>query len=356
MALYFIVYGYLLSFSVLDFIVKKDRTYTCLYIGFAVFIFFVAAFRGMGNDYEGYQAIFHSLQGRSFSHIFDASEVYVEPGFAVLNILIGALFPYQAILVVMALANVSIIFPFFRKYSPYPYVSLLLFAGMFMYSGMMGLIRQSLAIAICMWAMADPRSKRFFWLIGTAVLFHASAVLVLFVRLLKNTYYSFKSYAVMLGIAVMSNLFFYGVFKVIVPLFPTVIAWKLNTYIGVESGTHFGLNVAVAIRLCTFFLAYAYRRRIADTFPKYGPLFVNVYFLAIVVYVGFGFLPQMASRGAVYFHYMELLVVPMILYVANAGNRAWIFVLYATLSLMRHIDLVTVYGDAYMPYKNVLFS
>lgn len=356
MALYFIVYTYLLSFSALDPILKKDRIYTYMYAGFAVFIFFVAAFRGMGNDYEGYRAIFQSLQGRPFSHIFDASEVYVEPVFAVLNIIVGNFFPYQAVLAVMALANAGVLFPFFRKYSPYPYVSLLMFAGMFMYSGMMGLIRQSLAVAICMWAMASPRSKRFFWLVGLATMFHASALLVVFVRWLKNRFYSFKTYCVAIGIAVLSNLFFYGIFKLLIPLAPTVITWKLNTYIDSESGTHFGLNAAVILRLFTFFLAYFYRKRVAEAFPKYGPLFVNIYFLAVIFYIGFGFLPQMASRGAVYFHYMELLTVPMVLYVANFSNKIWIFILYATFSLMRHIDLVTVYREAYLPYKNILFN
>lgn len=356
MALYFVVYLYLLSFSSIEFMLKKDRIYDYLYGCFAIFIFFVAAFRGMGNDYDGYRAIFESLQGKTFADIFDASEVYVEPVFAVLNILIGRIFPYQAILVVMALANIGILFPFFRKYSPYPYVSLLLFAGMFMYSGMMGLIRQSLAIAICLWAMAEPHSKRFFWLIGTAVMFHASALLVIFVRLLKNKFYSFKTYFIIIGIAVVSNLFFYEIFKLIVSFAPEVIAWKLNTYLSTESGTHFGFNAAVAIRICTFLLAYTYRKRIASAFPAYGPLFVNIYFLAIVLYVGFGFLPQLASRGAVYFHYMEILVVPMILYVASAVNKVGIFTLYAVFSLLRHIDLVTVYADAYMPYKSVLFN
>lgn len=84
--------------------------------------------------------------------------------------------------------------------------------------------------------------------------------------------------------------------------------------------------------------------------------FCEYLFLAIVIYTGFGFLPQVAARGAVYFHYMELLVVPMILYVASGVNRAWIFTLYALFALWRHIEMVTVYAEAYMPYKNVLFT
>lgn len=342
--------------ALLDFVVKKDKVYDYVYRGFAVFIFFIAAFRGMGNDYKSYEEIFDSIQNLSLSDIFDASEVFVEPGFTILNIIVGRFFPYQAILVIMALANIAILFPFFRKYSPYPYVTLLFFAGMFMYSGMMGLIRQSLAIAICMWAMVEPRNKRFFWLIALAMMFHSSAIFVALVRFLKNSYYSLKTYFLLLVIAIFSNIFLFELFKSAISFMPPVIEWKLNIYVGTEEGLRFGFNSAVAIRLFTSALAYLYRVKLVDAFPKYGALFANIYFLSVLLYVGFGFLPQMAARGAVYFHYMELLVVPMILYVANKYNRAWIFFIFASLSLMRHIDLITEYAEAYLPYKNIIFN
>ena len=341
--------------ALLDFVVRKDKVYDCVYVSFAVFVFFVAAFRGMGNDYDGYRKIFEDIRTLSFGEIFDPSQVYVEPAFASLNIILSS-FPYQTILIVMAAANVAILFPFFRKYSPYPYTTLLFFAGMFMYSGMMGLIRQSLAIAICLWAMSNPQSKRFWRLVALGTMFHYTAVFVVVVKFLKNEYFSLKTYLFIIGVAILSNLLFYEVFKLLVNFLPAVIAWKLNIYIGTEKGLHFGFNAAVAIRLITFFLAYLYRVKIVESFPKYGALFVNIYFLAIVIYTGFGFLPQMAARGAVYFHYMELLVVPMILYAANQFNRVWIFTLYALFSLWRHVEMVTTYGEAYMPYKNVIFN
>lgn len=356
MAFYFIVYLYLLFFSIIDFTIKKNKSYNFLYIGFAFLLFFAAAFRGMGNDYDGYRTIFDSLHNRPFYEIFDASEVYVEPLYAILNIIVGYVFSYQAVLVIMAFINVCVLFPFFRKYSPYPYFSLLLYAGLFMYTGMMGLIRQSLAIAICMWAIVAYR-KRFSWgLIALAVGFHSSAAIVIIVRFVKTEFYEFKIYLFALLIAVISNISFYGIFKMITVFLPAMVAWKLDIYMGTEGGIHFGFNTAVAIRLFTFILTYCYRKQISERFPKYGPLFVNVYFLSLLVYVGFGFLPQMASRGGIYFHFMELLIIPMVLHVANNVNRTWIFVLYALFSLWRHIDMVTTYGEAYMPYKNILFN
>lgn len=356
MIIYFIIFSFLFLMSLFDFVVRKDQLYNYIYIGFAIFIFFIAAFRGMGNDYDGYREIFDSIQDIDFISIFDPSQVYVEPGFAILNFIIGYFLPYQTILIIMAAANISILFPFFRKYSPYPYATLLFFAGMFMYSGMMGLIRQALAISICLWAMAESDKRRFWWLVLLATTFHYSAILVIIARFIKDKFYTLKTYLVILGIAITSNLLFYGIFKLMVAFLPQVISWKLQIYLGTEEGIHFGFNAAVAIRLFTFSLAYLYRDKIIEYFPKHGPLFVNLYFLAIVIYTGFGFLPQMAARGAVYFHYMELLVVPIILYCASNLNRTWIFTLYTLFSLWRHIEMVTTYADAYVPYKNILFS
>lgn len=271
MFLYFFIYLFLLFFSLLDFSIKKNREYDILYFLFSCFIFIVAAFRGMGNDYDGYEKIFDALKNLSILSIFDVSEVYVEPSYAILNIIVGHYLPYQTILIIMAFANVYVLFPFFRKYSPYPYISLLLYAGLFMYTGMMGLIRQSLAISICMWAIIAYKRRTFWILVGVAMTFHVSAAIVLLVRLIGDKFYTFKIYSLTVLIAIISNLFFYGLFKLIVAFMPTMIAWKLNIYLGTENGIRFGFNSAVAIRLFTFIISFCYRKKIQEHFPKYGP-------------------------------------------------------------------------------------
>ncbi len=355
MLLYIIIFIYLLLLSLVDFIIRKDTLYNYFYFLFAIFIFFVAGFRAMGNDYDGYEEIFDAIKKLSFIEIFDPSKVFVEPFFTVLNITLSSL-PYQTLLIVMAGANIAVLFPFFRKYSPYPYVTLLFFAGMFLYSGIMGSIRQSLALAICLWAMINHNNKKFWWLLFVATMFHYTAILVVIIRFLRNDYYKRSTYILIGVMAIFSNLLLYEIFKKIVAYLPAVIAWKLEIYLATEKEIHFGLNTAIVIRFFTFILAYRYRDKIALEFPKYGPLFINVYFLALVLYLGLGFLPQAAIRGSIYFLYVEVLLVPLILYVANNKNRAWIFMLYTLFSLWRHYEMVTVYAEAYMPYKTVLFN
>jgi hypothetical protein len=327
--------------------------YRVIYIAFGLFIIIYAGFRTCSIDYEGYRMIFNHYQNLSVNNFIFEGLSYTEPGYALLNIVFDN---YETLIFIMAFINIIIIFPFFHKYSPYPFVTMLFYSGLFLYSGLMGLIRQSLAISICLWLMSKYSSKKiiFFGGIGVAMLFHATAIIVIPVKLLKNLFYKLRFYVLILLIAILVNITFYVIFQKIIQYFPVFFREKLKYYLQIEQGTYFGLNNAVLIRLFTFILAYIYRKRIIVEFNQ-GALFVNIYFLALVIYITFGFLPQLSARGAIYFHYMELIVVPMILYVAKY-NRLPIFFLYAAFSLMRHITMIQTHAKYYVPYTNWLFS
>ena len=313
----------------------------------------MAAFRTMGNDYDGYNIIFDRLQKASLKDLFDSSVTYVEPAYSMLNIAFGKLFPFQSVIIIMAALNSIILFPFIKKYSPYPFISFLLFAGMFLYSGMMGLIRQSLAASICLWAMMEKSNRRFILLLLSAIVFHYSAIFIVITRLFQNKIYPLKKYILLGIIALFSKFFFMGILKLLIPLLPNVISWKLGIYIAEEAGLSFGINSAIILRLFAFTLAYKYRNKIVEYFPKYGAMIINIYFISIIFYVGFSFLPQIAFRGAMYFHYIEIILIPLILRCTKKELRYCIFFLYALFSFWRHYEMVTLYGDMYYPYKTI---
>lgn len=339
--------------SIIEFGIKKNNSFRLfIYSTFSIFMVFIAGFRTMGFDYEGYLAIYKSLQNISIDTIVDSNNVYVEPLFAILNIICKSNF--QIIIFIMAVLNIAILFPFIYKYSNYPFFSILLYSGMFMYSGMMGLIRQSLAISLSLWAIVNLRNRKFWIYLLIAIGFHYSAVIIVAVKLIGSKILEKKNYLKLLMASIASNLFLYNIFILLCAVLPAVIAWKLNNYIIEEAGTSFGLNIAIIIRLVTFFYALFYSKFLISRY-HYASLFINCYFLSIIVYIGFGFLPQMASRGAVYFHYFEIFLVPMIIQAASIRLKPIFFFVYAAFSLWRHIDLVTTYAEWYIPYKNILF-
>ncbi|ROS89603.1 EpsG family protein [Muribaculaceae bacterium Isolate-043 (Harlan)] len=354
MGIYFTIYGYLIVMSFLDlFITRHGKFQLFMYVCFSIVIFLLVSTREMGFDYEPYRTIFNNLKSLNLSDITDPKLVYVEPLYSILNICAPG--GFRSVIIIMALLNIAFLFPFIYKYSPYPHFSLLLFAGMFMYSGMMGLIRQSLAISIALWAIVNRNNRRFWIYLIFAIGFHYSAIIVTAVKLFPQRFLKIKTYLKWLLAAVCSNLFFYNLFVMASALMPTVIAWKLNTYIAEEAGQNFGLNAAVVLRLITFSLALYYSNRIFNKFKTDGSYFFNIYFLSLIMYIAFGFLPQMSSRGAVYFHYFEILLAPMILYVTNKKLKPIIFFFYAFCSFVRHLDIVTTYSEWYIPYRSWLF-
>ena len=347
---YYIVFSVFLLLALFDFVAKKDKGYLIIYSLIAFFILIYAGFRTCSIDYQGYKYNYDLLRNTSILNIFEAGMLF-EPAYVVLNILSPN---FESVIFIMALVNIVILFPFFFKYSPYPFITILLYSGMFLYSGLMGLVRQSLAISICLWAMVDPKNKKFFLLIIVAMTFHVTALIVCSVRFLKNKVYSVKQYASILALAILSNILMYDVFASVINYFPGIMAAKLNYYLMIEEGTGFGFNSAVAIRLLTFVLALWHIKAISSKF-RIGPLILNLYFLSLVFYVAFGFLPQVAARGAIFFHYIELLIVPMIIYVAKPSVRVGVFTLYSFFALSRHITMLDTHAEYYIPYTNLLF-
>lgn len=347
---YYFVYTVFFMLALFDIFAKKNNAYLLIYSLVAIFILIYAGFRTCSIDYEGYKYNYDLLLNSTIFNIYE-SGVQVEPAYAVLNIISPN---FESVIFVMALLNLIILLPFFYKYSPYPLLTIFLYSGMFMYSGLMGLVRQSLAISICLWAMVDPKSRKFFILILVAMTFHASALIVSIVRYLKNKPYTIKQYVLILALAILSNIFMYEIFSSAVNYFPEFMASKLNYYLIEEQGKTFGFNAAVSIRLFTFVLAFHYIKPISTRFTK-GTLILNLYFLSLVLYIAFGFLPQVAARGAIYFHYVEVLIVPMIIYVAKPWARVGVFLLYSFFALSRYITMLETHADYYIPYTNLLF-
>lgn len=349
--IYYFVYCVLFILASFDMVAKKNSKYLVVFFAISIFILMYAGFRTCSIDYDGYRLNYDIVFNANIFNIYE-SDIQMEPAYVLINLLSPN---FESVIFIMAFLNILILFPFFYKYSPYPFVTLLFFSGMFLYSGVMGLVRQSLAIAICLWAMVDPKNRKFFWLILIAMTFHASAVIVCAVRFLKNEIHELKWYLIVFLLAIFSNIFLYEAFLKFVSYLPSFMEGKLNYYIIEEEGTTFGFNNAVAIRLFTFSLGFYYIKAIAKIF-KIGPLILNIYFLCLIIYVGFGFLPQIAARGAIYFHYAELVIVPMIMYAAKPFARIGIFLLYSLFSLSRHITMLETHAEYYIPYTNLLVN
>lgn len=338
-------------FALIDVLYRRwssiSRIY--LYVLFTAFLFFVVGFRNCGFDLDNYLYYYHYLNSSGWRD--NAAFFGVETGYAFLNYICCS---YRQLLVVMAFSTIGLYSYFIYKNSPLPFFSLYLLLATFIYPFAMGQYRQALAIGIVLFA-SFYRDKRivFLCLLGVAYLFHISSLLAVVLIFIPNRIYKRKVYIILLAIALVSNLSLASLFSICVNVLPGFAAEKLEFYLGVERNTSYGLNLAMLLRVIIFWLFW-YKRYTVVQF-KNGKYFFNIYFLSLMVYLGFGFLPQLAGRGSIYFYFYELILAGMVISKENKFKLLITF-FFLCISIYRQITFFGEWGDKFIPYQSDLKS
>lgn len=321
--------------------------YLWLYTG--IFFIFFIGFRTCGFDYYSYKE-WHQVISTSSNWLQASLWIGAEPGYGFLNHLIGN---YQWVLFVMAVATLGILFSFFYKYSPYYFLSLILYLPN-LYGGSMGQMRQALAVAIGLWAIASIQNKKkFFILLVCALMFHVSAVFLLMLLFIPQKLQSRKYYFVGLLVAVCINWAGELLFVKLVGLFPEFIARKIEFYMIAEEGYTTGLNLSMILRLLVVGSCLLIKPKLCLS-PVYS-WFFNVYFFGVLFYIACGFLPQMGVRGSLYFSFLEYILVPLVVFY-RVGSLRWVVLFFFLfLSVYRQVPYFSsssMYADEYVPYTN----
>lgn len=327
---------------------QKNKALKFLIFTSVVFFFVLfVGFRECGFDYDNYK-YYHKWLGDSWQN---NSEVFgMEIGYAYLNHILPS---FRAVFVVMALITIPLQFYFLYRYSPAPFASILFYVGVFLYASAMGQYRQALALAIVIWAFINYQNKiKFALLVALACVFHVSALISVLVLFMPKRICKLKVYLILFILALVINLtagaLFLSWFENLTPF----IADKLETYSVEEAGMNIGFNRTMLLRIIIFILFYANRHAILNY--KYGELFFNLYFISLLMYMGFGFLPQLAGRGSIYFSFMELVLSGMLVCVPRKGIIYFLF--FLLICVWRQISFFNVWSQDFIPYKNELFS
>lgn len=188
-----------LSLPVYRLILKKNKAFC---IAFSIQLFLILALRhpSLGVDYITYSSGFEYISNLSFSDMLlrlrlvgTAKLTYpfvFESGYVVLNWIVAEIgFSFHGLLVVCAAINCASIGRFIYKYSNNPLLSFAIFVSFNMYVYCFGIIRQSLALSVVLWAVPyiiEKKRTKAILLIMIAFLFHRVAIIWLpFVFLFK---------------------------------------------------------------------------------------------------------------------------------------------------------------------------
>jgi len=320
-----------------------------IFTSLACFLIIVVGFRECGFDYNNYAAYFETLHSSFWKE--NATVVGVEKGYAYLNYMTGS---YQSLLFGIAVTTIALQLWFIYKYSPLPCFTVFLILGVYLYPFFMGQYRQGLAISFVLWALLNRENKIiFFSLIGLASLFHISSLLALGILVVPSRLLKIRYYLIFLFIALLMNLFLGSIFKSYISNLPTFVGQKLGFYAETENFSY-GLNMAMLLRLINFGILFYFKNKISNY--KYAYYFINLYFISLFIYLGFGFLPQLGGRGSIYFYYFEFLLIPMLLTRLYGLKKIFFFSLFTGTALIRQFSFFKEWAEDYIPYKNFLLN
>ncbi|QHS61998.1 EpsG family protein [Chitinophaga agri] len=322
----------------------------------AFFILF-AGTRMVGFDYQTYTDIFN------YSSSGQLSEVDIEIGWSSLCYLFSGA-GFNTFLLFIACCSVSLYGVFFKQYSPYVFLSLLIYYSTYFIVKEMGQMRQGLAIAVATLAFTVSMKKNMWQFIALflfAFSIHYSAIVLLPVYYLCN--HPWKTNVILI-FTFLGFCFIYVdvavVISKVIGLLPISGAQEkvANLLVSDILAKKLGLNSSTILRLIIMLLMLRYRTALKERFPFFEA-FVMLYFYGLMLYLVFNSLSEFAQRTSAYFRILEAVVLPCILVLVRDRKERLIIiallVLNSVVSVNRLFSEKTLY-DYYNPYKTYLLD
>jgi len=358
--IYFLIFLLLVGFSFFELYYKDDKNVEILiiYSFFGLFLIFFAGFRQIGFDYDNYHLIFDTV------NLSNYVENTIEFGFAFL-IQLFHLFslPFNVFLFFIAILSIGIKLDFIARFSPYYFLSLILYFTVNFLLSDMGQIRHGLAMAIVLLSFRDifnKNKKGFFLKVFIAYLFHSSAIIVFPAYFIANIK-KITIWHVLVPIALALPFVFIdikGLLTQIVLYAPAQIQSKVAYYTtSDEFGEKLGFNLTSVFRLIIIAGMFIYYKEGSKTTKYYREIFL-LYIYGTILFFLFNSIAEMALRFSNYFKLLEFIILPILVSSCKTlFEKHLIFiiiVLYSGWSIYKMMfDQYT--SIEYLPYKNVLF-
>jgi len=362
MYIYIITLFILFFFSFLDVRYKltSEQRKWLVFISYTVIVLQVGLRWETGTDWNSYLDHF-----RSTSKFIEISPFRngMELGY---NIFVWAIriltAKYSIFLILHSVIFYLLIFKSFQRYTPYIFLTLLLFYSITL--GLWGSNRQLIALAICLYSLryiVEEKPVIFFALIFLATMFHISAILfTVYFFLNRNLkpalFVSVLIISFVLGRTTIPNKIFFGIADIVGGSAATKALFYINNaneYMSEHSLSIIGLVKRIAF-LTVF---YVNGKKLIPQLPFYR-LLLNGYFLGIILYFLFSnSLLIMVSRGSLYFTAIEpLLLSSQLLLFNKKENKIVLLFLLFIFSFFFMYQSIGTYSDLFNPYKGLFLN
>lgn len=360
MLIYLITILFLFALSALETFFKMNRISRSILFAaaFLMIVLQVGLRWETGTDWPAYYNHFKALDVfLSDRHLINLYEI----GYKTM-VWIIRLFTDQYFVFLLAHAAIYyyLVMTSLEKYTPYLFLSLLLFYTSTM--GMLGANRMLIALAICLFSLRFAKERKpvkFFVLIFIAMNFHLTSVLFAIYYFLNRDIKAVSLILILSLCFLLGNIQFpVWLFSFFGNLFGPLAAAKVNIYLQETKSFSFthDLPVTGLIKRIVFLFLFYYNRKILIAKVPYYNLMLNGYIVGIGIYFLFaGSLLIMISRGSLLFNVMEpFLLSCQLLILKNDANKLIGLFLILALSVILFFQSIESYPELFIPYKSII--
>jgi hypothetical protein len=347
---FFALYTIYVSFALFDFFNTKQKPKVFLLTFSVLFLSFVLGMRGrVGKDYYEYIRIFKESGtiGDLINGTFDHTFIHTEPLFTFINMILNSLnAEFYIMFFVFAFISLSVNHIAIKKYSPYVFLSILIYISHSFLLKELIQVRSGIASSILLFGIAylyNKEFKKYTIVILAASLFHKGAIIAFFLYLFNMFDFKKKTLYLLLFAAIVVS--FIGVFDIAIHLLQSInaIPKQAELYLSWDKYIEpLGLTNPTTMKQILLSLFFIYHK---DFFIEKLPYFKAMLYMYLfstmwlIIVADFGIF---AGRLAAYFSFVEVLLIPsMILLTKNKLKKFIIFtgiVIYSL--LLAYINLV----------------
>ena len=318
-------------------------------------LFLLAAFRdGIGYDYENYRRIFNLI---TIDKVPQGSS-NVEWGFYLLNLIS---YSFTIVIFISALIAIPMKIKLICEYSEDGLLSLIMYFTSVFIMFDMGVIRQGIAITFMLFSVKyiiNRDFKKFLIVILCGALFHITILVTIPLYFLNYIEFDRK---VIYGASFVALLF--SIFKVTTIIFRLLsklplgtISYKLNYYLN-SNQSNLTMSLIKRIIFLVLFVEFFKLKNIRD---KKALVFLNGYFLSILVMGFFSSVDIIGGRGSMGLYFMQVfLFAIMMRRTEKKPLKLFLFVTVILLSIntmMGPINHGNSSNQPYTPYKSIFSS
>ena len=362
MGIYIFTLAILLLFSFLELranINVIQQNFMLIFV-YSLMVFQVGFRWQTGTDWEPYYE--HFIEMRSVSDVYYTLTGF-EKGYSFFVLIVKNLWnSYTAFLVVHALLYYFLIFSAFKKFSPYVFISLLVFYATSI--GVMGSNRQLIALGICLFSLRYVFNKNaiaFLILVGLAFMFHTSAILFSIYYFLNRDINKYLIFAILI------LSFIIGKTNLPILAFTFVgenvggtAATKVLRYQEIfDDETNLLTQSLLGLLKRIFFLGlFIYNYKYLASKIGYYKIIFNGYIVGLVIYFLFSSsILVLVNRGSLYFTAMEaLLLSSQFLVLKNKHYQVNFLLVLFIICVFLFFQSIAGYPDLFIPYKGIFIN